>query len=363
MSESRAVVLEAPERLRIRTFEVPQPEPDAAVIEVELAGICGTDVKVFRGRIPNYPTPVILGHEIVGKLVDVGEAFEARTGLGVGRRVTVSSMIPCWSCGWCRLGSYRFCPNMRQYGLSLSSDNPPHLWGAFSEFMYVGPGSMVRALPDDVPAEAAVLIEGVVANGYQWARTKADIRPPDVVVIQGCGPQGLGCTAIARECGAAKIIVTGMSRDAERLALAREFGADETLVVDDVDVVEAVSDLTDGAMADKVIDVTGNAKAWSTTIGVAGVQSTVVVSGLMGADQQVSLSSDEIVFKEITIKGALSKGADAIDDASDLVARRRFAFERMVTDIYSFDEAEHAIRAIAGEVDGAYPIKAAVRPG
>lgn len=362
MADSRAMVLESPGNMKMHRFEVPSPGPDAAVLEVELAGICGTDVKVFHGRLPAYATPVVLGHEIVGRLVEVGEAMSERTGFAAGDRVTVSSMIPCWSCSSCMRGLYRFCPNMRQYGLSLPSSEPPHLWGALAEFMYVAPGSMIRRLDEEVPAEAAVLIEGVVANGYQWARTKAGIRPPDVVVVQGCGPQGLGCTAIAKECGASMIIATGMARDSERLELAREFGADHTLMADEVDVVDAVRDLTQGAMADRVIDVTGNAAAWTTTVGVAGVGSTIVVSGMMGADKQVQLSSDHIVFNEITIKGALSKGADAIDDAGRLVASRKYPFEKMLTHIFELEEAEKAVLAAAGELEGVYPIKAAVRP-
>lgn len=360
--KSSAVVLEAPETLRQRSFDVPSPESDAALLEVELAGICGTDVKVFRGQIPAYPVPLILGHEIVGRLVAVGEEFVGRTGLEAGDRVTVSSMVPCWSCPACMIGEYRFCPKMRQYGLSMSSDQPPHLWGAFSEYMYIAPGSMLRKVTEDVPAEAAILIEGVVANAFQWVRTKAAVSPPDVVVIQGCGPQGLGCTAIAKECGASKVIVTGMRRDSARLELAESLGADHTLVAEDVDVVEAVKDLTGGAMADKVIDVTGNPRAWETTIGVAGTGSTVVVSGLMGPEKRVEMSTDYLVFNEITLKGALSKGARAIDDAAQLVMSRKIPFEQLVTDVMEMSEAEKAIRAVAGEIEGVYPVKAAIRP-
>lgn len=360
--QSRAIVLEAPGRLEEHTFELPSPGPDAATIRVEIAGICGTDVKVFNGRLPAYTTPVILGHEIVGRIHEVGDDLAARTGLTAGDRVTVSSMVPCWSCASCRTGMYRFCPNMRQYGLSLRSDAAPHLLGAFSEYMYVLPGSMIRPLEEDIPAEAAMLIEGVVANGYQWARTKAGTRPPDVVVVQGCGPQGLGCAAVAKECGASQVIVTGMRRDRDRLELARQLGADHTLVVEDDDVIAAVEDLTGGRRADRVIDVTGSPAAWPTTVGVAGVGSTIVLSGLMGADARIEMSSDQLVFNEITVKGALSKGGDAIDDAGVLVASRRYPFEAMVTDVFEPDQAEHAIRAIAGEVDGTYPIKAAIRP-
>lgn len=359
---SKAVVLESPERMVTHEFPVADVLEDGAILKVELAGICGTDVKVFYGRLPAYSTPVILGHEIVGRLVEVGPGMAARTGFSSGDRVTVSSMVPCWSCASCRSGLYRFCRSMRQYGLSMRSDEPPHLLGAFSEYMHILPGSMVRALPEEVSSEAAILIEGVVANGFQWVRNKAGVRPPDVVVVQGCGPQGLGCVAVAKECGAEQVIVTGMPKDGARLELAKELGADHALIVGEVDVVEAVNELTGGRRADKVIDVTGSPHAWETTVAVAGVGATIVVSGLMGADKRVTHSSDHLVFNEITVKGALSKGSDAIDDAGSFVAQGRVPFERMVTDIYTFEEAEHAIRSIAGEVPGSYPIKAAIRP-
>lgn len=355
------MVLEAPQTFVEKTYNVPDPDPDSALVEIELAGICGTDVKVFRQELDAYPSPLILGHEILGRIVEMGTEFEEKHQLSIGDRVTINSIVPCLNCPQCAVGKHRFCPRRQQYGLSFSSEEPPHLLGAFTRFMYVKPGSMLRRIPEDIPAEAAILIEGVVANGMQWARTKAGVRPPDVVVVQGCGPQGLGCVAVAKECGAAVVIVTGMRRDADRLELAKEFGADHAFVVEDVDVVDEVRELTGGAMADKVIDVTGSPGAWSTTIGVAGVRSTVVVAGLTGG-RSIDFSSDELVFKEITLKGALSKGQRAVMDAVELVTSRKYPFEAMVSHVFDVADTEKAIRAVAGELDGIYPIKAAIKP-
>lgn len=360
--KSSALVLEGARAFVEREFDVPDPTEDSALVEIELGGICGTDVKVYRQEIPAYPSPLIMGHEILARVVAMGPAFEDKYQLSVGDRVTINSIVPCLNCSQCAVGKHRFCPRRRQYGLSFSSDEAPHLLGAFSRFMYVKPGSMLRRIPEDVPAEAAILIEGVVANGMQWARTKAGIEPPDVVVVQGCGPQGLGCVAVAKECGASMVIVTGMSRDSERLEMAKLFGADHTLVADDVDVVSAVADLTNGEMADKVIDVTGSPHAWTTTIGVAGIRSTVVVAGLAGANKSIDFSSDELVFKEITVKGALAKGQRAVMDAAELVISGRYPFERMVTHVFDVSDTEKAIQAVAGELDGEYPVKAAIKP-
>lgn len=361
MLTTDSLVLEAPERLVMRTFEVPSIGPDEGLLEVELAGICGTDWKTFHGKLP-YPTPVILGHEILGRLAQIGERMSHRTGLHEGDRVTVAGSVPCWSCRACHAGNYRFCPSKRSYGTSTPCTVPPHLWGAFGRYMYIAPGSILHRVDDSVPAEAAVLVQGVMANGYQWVGRHGKVRPGQSVVIQGCGPQGLGCAIAAREYGAALVVVTGLPRDNERLALAREFGADVTINVEEQDPLETVRDLTNGEMADTVIDVSGSPTAIPLSVQMTRRQGTLVLAGLTGKEAVTPMLMDRLVWNEITLQGAYTKGSEAVRDSLALIASRKYPLERMVTHTYPLEQAEQAIRAIGGEVDGLYPIKAAVRP-
>src|SRR5579859_4024960 len=100
MAITESMVLEAPEKLAMRSFDIPDIGPDEGLLEVELAGICGTDWKTFHGKL-SYPMPLILGHEILGRLAQVGSRLSERTGLTEGERVTVAGSVPCWSCRAC----------------------------------------------------------------------------------------------------------------------------------------------------------------------------------------------------------------------------------------------------------------------
>ncbi|MBI4491799.1 MAG: zinc-binding dehydrogenase [Chloroflexi bacterium] len=361
MPTVRAAVLEAPERLVLREFERPRLGPDDGLLEVELAAICGTDWKTFHGKL-DYPLPLILGHEILGRIADMGERFAQRYGLSIGDRVAVEGSLPCWSCLECQTGEYRFCARRRSYGGRAPADVPPYLWGGFAALMYLAPGSLLHPVASDVPAEAAVLVPGVVANGIQWARILGGVKHQDVVVVQGCGPQGLACALVAHECGADRVLITGLSRDADRLALARELGADLAVDVERDHVVEVVGDLTHGRMADVVIDVSGSPRAIATSIELVRKQGTLVLGGLTGKETVTPLKIDALVWNEIKLQGVFTKGTQAIRDAIKLVESRKYPLERMITHRYPLERAEEAIRAIGGETPGVYPIKAAIVP-
>jgi alcohol dehydrogenase len=358
---TRAMVLERAEELRLTEFPRPAVGDDAALLAVELAGICGTDVKTFHGKLP-YPMPLIMGHEILGHVAEIGERAAERWGLRVGDRVAVEGSVPCWSCVRCHTGQYRFCQRKRGYGTDTPSTVPPHLWGAYAPLMYLAPGSIPHRMDPSVPAEAAVLANGVMANGLQWVRNQGGVRYQDVVVVQGVGPQGLACVVVARECGARLIVATGLTRDGERLELARLFGADHVVDVERQDPVAFVRELTNGEMADVVVDVSGSPKAMAASLELARVQGTIVCAGLSGQETLTPLLFDQVIWKELRLQGVFTKGADAVADSIDLIESRKYPLERMLTHKFPLDQAEQAVRAIGGEIPGLYPVKAAIAP-
>ncbi|MBX5493401.1 MAG: alcohol dehydrogenase catalytic domain-containing protein [Chloroflexi bacterium] len=361
MATATAAVLEGVERLALREFPLPTIGPDDALLRVEMVGVCGTDYHVFDGTLA-APLPLILGHEILGRIAAIGERAATRYGVRAGDRVTVEGSVPCWACEACLTGSYRFCASKRGYGLRMPITEPPALWGAMAEYMYLAPGSVVHRVPESISAAVAI-VGGIVANGIQWLRRHGDVSVGDTVVIQGAGPQGLAATMVARESGAAQVIVTGLARDAGRLALARELGADHTLVADQEDVVARVHSLTGGRLADVVLDVTGSPQAIQASVQLVRRQGTLVLGGLTGKATITGLPLDHLVWNEIRLQGVYTKGADAIAAAHHFLATRghRYPLERMVSHVYPLAEAEQAIRA-AGGAAGDQFIKAAITP-
>src|SRR5512141_964114 len=110
-----AMVLTGPNTFESRRLARPTIAPDGALLEVELCGVCGTDLKYFSGKLAP-PYPLILGHEIVGRVAEIGPVAAARYGVDAGDRVILESSIPCWSCSYCRSGAYRLCPTKGGYG-------------------------------------------------------------------------------------------------------------------------------------------------------------------------------------------------------------------------------------------------------
>ncbi|HEX9443941.1 MAG TPA: alcohol dehydrogenase catalytic domain-containing protein, partial [Candidatus Binatia bacterium] len=274
----RAATLVAPDKIEIREYPIPDIPPDGGLVAVEIAGVCGTDVKYLHGKI-ELPLPTILGHEILGRVARLGGAAAALHGLKEGDRVILKGALGCGRCADCRRGAGRFCKKRTSYGGRTTSANAPHLFGGFADYVYLAPDILATKVPDDLPAKAAVLVGAVMANGFQWALRHGGVKMGDFVLIQGPGQQGLACAFAAKQAGAARIFVSGIGRDARRLELAKRFGADRTIDVEQENVVETVRRETDGAMADVVVDGSGNPKAIVASIDCVRRQGTMVLAG------------------------------------------------------------------------------------
>ena len=360
MSTARAATLLGPERLEIREYPVPEVADDGALLRIGLGGMCGTDVKYFHGRI-DMPYPVILGHEIFGRVERLGRSAAAIHGVAEGDRVILKGSRGCGHCRDCRDGAPRFCPQRTLYGSATTSADPPHLFGGLADYLYVNPDAELFKVGDAMSDEAAVLCGSVMANGYEWAILHGGVTFGDTVLIQGPGQQGLACTWAARAAGASRIIVTGTAADADRLALARRWGADRTVEADSTDAVEVVADETGRAMADVVVDVSGSPAALESSVASVRKRGTLVLAGLSGG-RQVPLDIDALVWKEIRVQGAFTASSPALTATMELISSTGFKPEEMISHSFGLDETELCIRAIGNEIDGMYPTKAVIRP-
>jgi alcohol dehydrogenase len=360
MKKTISVVLEQVGQIRIREFPVPSVGPTEGLLRIERAGVCGSDPKIYHGILKDPKLPLILGHEIVGFIEEIGEEASRKYGVQKGNRVVMEGIIRCGYCVNCINGKYKFCKNVKGYGVTISCTDPPHLWGAYGQLMYIAPGSIVHRIPSEISPEVAVLINAVIANGIEWVRA-GGVHVGDTVVIQGAGQQGLVSVAAARESGAACVIITGLSRDLQRLALAKEFGADVCIDVEKNDPVKMVADLTGGRMADVVIDVTGDERAIQKSLDLVREQGTVINGGTTGTDKLTHLPLDKIMFKEIRFQGVFTNQIDSVLSAIRLAKSRKYPFEKMVTHVFPLEEAEKALKTVAGETEE-YPIKVILKP-
>lgn len=363
MATTTSAVLEAPYRIALRSFPLPEIGPEDALMRVEAAGVCGTDPKVFHGKIPKYQTyPIILGHEMVGPIVEIGSEAAARHGVKKGDRVVAEATMPCRHCHQCLAGRYRFCPSGVSYGLGALASNPPYLWGSYGQHMYIPPNAILHKISSQIPAESAVLANAVVSNGIQWVRKIGQAMVGETIVVQGVGPIGLACVVAARESGANPVIAVGLSRDRQRMEMAREYGAHYCIDAEKEDPLARVRDITGGRMADLVVDVTGSGQSIARSVDMVRAQGRIICGGLTAGDQATPIITDRLVLREIRFQGVFSKDSDAVIDAIQLLESRKYPFERMVTHRYPLAEAEQALKAAAGELESEYPIKTIIVP-
>jgi threonine dehydrogenase-like Zn-dependent dehydrogenase len=357
-AQVRAAVRTGPGTTEMREFALPEVDDDSALLRVEVAGICGTDVKLYANPPAMIHGPVIMGHENVGVIERAGAGFLRRHGLAEGDRVFVEHYVGCFHCEWCRIGEYRHCeatdwrtnPDARRYGYT-SADNPGTLWGGFAEFMFLPWNAVLHRVPDGVTAELAGLVTPL-SNGIEWALRAAGVGYSDTVLIQGPGQQGLSQVVACAQAGASQIIVTGTNRDRTRLDLARELGAHATIDVLEEDPRERVLELTGGRGVDVVLDCTSRAGTAPLLLGIDALkrrEGTLLIQGELAAfpDFPVKLLTE----KAITIKSARGHSYRSCELALDQLASGRFPLERLATHRFGIDQVDHAIRVLAGETE------------
>jgi threonine dehydrogenase-like Zn-dependent dehydrogenase len=351
-----AAVRTAPMTTELREFPMPEIPDDGALLKVEVAGICGTDVKMYAK--PVIQAPVIMGHENVGTIVQAGPKFVERQGLGEGDRVFVEHYVACHRCEWCRLGEYRHCeltdwrtnPDARRYGYT-SAENPYHLWGGFAQYMYLPWNAVLHRVPDNVSDEEAGIVTPL-SNGIEWALYDCSVGFMSTVLIQGPGQQGLSQVVACKQAGASLIIVTGTARDAARLELAKRLGADHVIDVDAEDPLERVLEITGGKGVDVVLDCTAGAGTAPILLGIDALKrraGTLLVQGELAAFPDFPLK--KLTEKAITIKSARGHSYRAVELALAQLASKRFPLELLTTHEFGLADADRAIRAVGGEVE------------
>lgn len=362
-SVSRAVVLTAPEKLELQTFALPQIGDEDGLLKVERVGVCGSDPSIYAGRPTRGPRPypIILGHEIVGRIHRLGKDAQSRLKVKEGDRVVLEYAFGCGICDACLSGRYTLCDRNYTYGSMISCIDPPHLFGGYSEFVYIHPRAMVHKIGDDISPETGVLICAVFANGIRWLRQIGNVSIGDAVVIVGPGLQGIAATAVAKESGAGPIIVAGLSRDKNRLEMAGRFGADALINIEENDPVKAVAELTGGKMADILMDVSGSPAGAELVLSLAGKRATVVLPGLY-KERTVPLNLNHAVVNELKLLGVFSHDFRAVKPALKMVRENRYPFDELISHEFCLEDAEHALQLVAGKLQGEPPLKVLLNP-
>jgi threonine dehydrogenase-like Zn-dependent dehydrogenase len=356
----RAVVQTAPGTLELHEFARPRIGPDDALLRIEACGLCGTDIAQLHGFFASEglaELPCIPGHEPLGVIDEIGERAAARWGIGVGERVAVEPHLSCGACRACLAGERTACEvgehRDTNYGF-MSVETVPGLWGGYAEYMYLDPRTVVHRVSPSLPPSIAAMFNPVGA-GVRWAVGAPATRLGDTVVVLGAGQRGIACVIAAKAAGAALVIATDIARAAAKLELALELGADHVIVDDEEDAVERVRELTGGALADVVVDVSSIAtKPVTDAIEMVRRGGTIVLAGLKHNREIPGFVSDKLVARSITMRGVFTVDAASYRTAIRMIESDAAPFARMHTRAYPLSRAAEAVARLAGE-DGEPP--------
>jgi threonine dehydrogenase-like Zn-dependent dehydrogenase len=349
-----AAVRVAPSTTEIREFPMPEIPEDGALLKMEVAGICGTDVRLYKQ--PPFSAPVIMGHENIGYVDKAGREFTRRKGFKEGDLVFVEHYVSCGKCEWCHLGQYRHCentdwrynPNAIRYGYT-AADVPPHLWGGFAQYVYLPWNAVLHHVPKGVTPELAGLATPM-SNGIEWSLFDGGVGYDSTVLIQGPGQQGLSQTVVCKQAGASLIIVTGTSRDHARMEVAKALGADYLIDVGKEDPLARINEITGGKGVDVVLDCTAGAGTLPILLGVDALKrrgGTMVVQGEMTEFPNFPIG--RITAKAITIKSARGHSFKACELALQQLASKRFPLEKVTTHTFGLKDVDLAIRSVGGQ--------------
>jgi alcohol dehydrogenase len=361
-NKCQAMVLTAPNQLEMQTFELPELVEEDGLLKLELAGVCGSDPSKFKGgqTYGPRPYPLILGHEIVGRVAQMGNEAQKRHRVKEGDRVVIEYAFGCGVCEPCVSGDYTMCTKHYNYGSMISCKNSPHLFGAYSEYLYIHPNAKVHYIGDDISPELGVMICAVIANGVRWLRHIGNVSIGDTVVIVGPGQQGLAGIAAAKESGAGPIFAIGLKQDRERLEMAWRFGCDEIIVIGEDDPVEKIAKATGGKMANLVMDTSGSPQGAQLALSLTGIKGSLVLPGIY-KHQLVPLDLDMVVTREIKMLGVLSHNSQAVHSA--LKIAKNYPFEELISHRFPLSDLEKAIKLTAGDIkEEKMPLKVVIDP-
>jgi threonine dehydrogenase-like Zn-dependent dehydrogenase len=338
----------------IRSVEWPHIPKKAALIAIGACGVCGTDLHILKGHWPKpLPWPFTLGHELGGIIVEAGaeftEDFMAKP-LRVGSKVMIPPLMPCGHCYYCVHYPERAnkCLTPVYYGRYLGFDKPPHLWGGFAEYVYVDldmlPGTKVYKLPDDMPLRLGALAEPLTSciRAFNRASRAGGFTWGDIVVIQGSGPIGILAVAAAREMGAGRVICVG-APESPRLELARKFGAEATVNIEEVtegqERIAQVREIVGGFGADVVLDCAGHPSAGPEGIEFLRDGGTYVEMGQFTDAGSITTSWHRICAKDLNVLGSWGFTGNDLPLGVDMLyrARDKYPWLEMQT-LYPLDE-------------------------
>jgi 2-desacetyl-2-hydroxyethyl bacteriochlorophyllide A dehydrogenase len=328
----KAMVLTAPGKMALVEVPVPRPATGQVLVRITHSGLCGTDLKIYKGAIPaRYP--LIMGHEMIGEVVE----GDTPAGTRPGDRVIIDPVLFCGACFHCRIGQTSLCPNGGLIGRETN--------GGFAQYAAV-PATNVFRLPASIDSRAAPLIQ--VATTCLHGQRLTPFFMGESVAVIGLGVSGQLHAQLARARGAGQVI--GISRSTFKNDLARQLGADLAIEASPV-AVARVLEATGGRGADVVIETTGVLASLADAIQMVRFGGRILMFGIL-SETTGDLPLYQLYFKELTLFNTRAATGRDFPATIDLVERGALRFDPLITHRMPLDGLETALGMVGDRMDG-----------
>ncbi|MBS4208869.1 zinc-binding dehydrogenase [Bacillus sp. FJAT-50079] len=313
----------------VKLLEIEEPQIKSKEIKVKIhaAGICGTDMHIIKDEYPcNYP--VVMGHEYAGTVMEVGsEVTEFQIG---DRVVSLTAAVTCKDCEYCRSGLFMLCDERLSIGSGVN--------GAFAQFMVI-PEEIAYKIPSNVTLEEAALTEPLACM-VRCVIERGSVKAGDYVLISGPGTIGLLTMQVAKANGG-NVIVIGTSADRERLHLAAELGAFTTIVIDEEDVEQKITEITGGSGVDVAFECAGVEASAHNCLKLLKKTGLYIQVGLYG--KNIMFDMDLALTKEINITNGFASEPTSWERALRLLENKQVNVAPLISTKFTLDQWQEAI--------------------
>ena len=357
----RLAYMPAPGEVELREYPVPAPGPGGAVLQTVMAGVCGSEIHIFGGHHPLQKS-IALGHEIVGRIVALGEGLDRdRAGepLAVGDLVSVTYFRSCGQCAACARGELGWCERALE-GWVRPTEDDPHFVATMGTHYHVDPRQWMFKLPENVSPRMAAAANCALAQVVN-AVEAAQVGPGQRVVVQGAGGLGLYTVGLLKERGVTVVSIDGV---AQRLERAKAFGADWVIDFTEHTSVEQrrerVAELIGRGGADAVMDLTGNTAAFAEAIGLVRPGGRLIEVGMVLPGNEVTIDLGALTRGGVSVIPSHRYEPRHLHEALAFLSRNaeRLPFEAMIDAVYPLEDVAQAIEDSAARK----VTRAAIRP-
>jgi len=314
-------------------------QPTDVIVKMAATTICGTDLHILKGDVPEVAPGRILGHEGIGVITEIGAGI---TQLAVGDRVILSCVSSCGHCSYCRKGLFSHCLDPEGlagigwiFGYMIDGTQAEYVRVPFAE-------NSVYKVPDGMTDAEGILLSDILPTGFEIGVQYGNVQPGDVVAVVGSGPVGLSAVMTARLYGPSKIIAIDL--DSARLKRAAEFGATDTVNSGEADWKDQVLACTDGLGVDVAIEAVGLPSTFTMATEIVRPGGSVANIGVHG--KPVELKLNELWIKNIDISMGLVS-TNTLGMLLRLVAEHKLPADKFVTHEFTFDQMLEAYDVFA----------------